>query len=57
MPTLNRWISLNELCSYLGVSRETAIKWVSQKGLPCAKVGKLWKFHLSEIDAWMKSQK
>ena len=31
MPTLNRWISLNELCSYLGVSRETAIKWVSQK--------------------------
>ncbi|WP_428077108.1 helix-turn-helix domain-containing protein [Candidatus Avelusimicrobium fimicolum] len=57
MPTLNRWISLNELCSYLGVSRETAIKWVSQKGLPCAKVGKLWKFHLSEIDDWMKSQK
>jgi excisionase family DNA binding protein len=45
-----RWISLKEACKYLGVTRQTVLNWIEKKGLPSAKVGKLWKFKTDEID-------
>ena len=45
-----RWLSLNEICSHLGVSKETIYRWVRQKRIPAHKVGRLWKFRSSEVD-------
>lgn len=50
-----RWISLKEACGYLGVTRQTVLNWISSKGLPAAKVGKLWKFKVEEIDEWVRN--
>ena len=50
-----RWISLKEACKYLGVTRQTVLNWIDKKGLPSAKVGKLWKFKIDEIDEWVRS--
>lgn len=50
-----RWISLNEVCKYLGVTRQTVLNWIDKKGLPSAKVGKLWKFKTDEIDEWVRN--
>ena len=50
-----RWISLKEACKYLGVTRQTVLNWIEKKGLPSAKVGKLWKFKTDEIDEWVRS--
>lgn len=44
-----------EICKYLGISRDSALKWIANKGMPAHKVGKKWKFKLSEIDAWVNS--
>ena len=51
----NRWYSLNEICEYLGVSRDTVFKWIETKDMPAYKMGRLWKFKLADVDAWIKS--
>ncbi|HKL73828.1 MAG TPA: helix-turn-helix domain-containing protein [Clostridia bacterium] len=50
-----RWISLQEACEHLGVKRYSIMKWIETKDMPAAKVGRLWKFKLSEIDEWVRS--
>lgn len=52
---IERWCSLKEIMEYLGVSRDTVMKWIEQKNMPAAKIGRLWKFKISEVDAWVKA--
>jgi len=50
-----RWVSLQEICDHLGVKRYTVMKWIAQKNIPAVKVGRLWKFKISEIDEWVRA--
>lgn len=52
---INRWLSVDEVAAYLGVKRETIYKWISRRKLPAHKIGRLWKFRVSEIDHWVVS--
>ena len=49
------WISIKEIASHLGVSRDTVLNWIAKKDMPAHKVGKLWKFQISEVDNWIRS--
>ena len=49
-----RWISLQEVCYYIGVKRHTVMRWIEQRGMPASKVGKLWRFKTADIDEWIK---
>lgn len=51
----NRWVSMTEICKHLGISRDTAIKWINKREMPSHKIGRLWKFKIEEVDAWVKS--
>jgi excisionase family DNA binding protein len=42
---------------YLSVSVNTAYGWVNQRKIPFFKVGRLLRFDLSEIDAWLSERK
>ena len=59
MPTKtdmpDRWYSTKEICAYLGISRDTMLVWISTKNMPAHKVGRNWKFKVSEVDEWIKS--
>ena len=55
MELTNRWYSLKEICGYLGVSRDTVFKWIETKYMPAHKMGRQWRFKVSEVDAWVKS--
>jgi excisionase family DNA binding protein len=35
--------------------QSTAEQWVERKDMPAHKVGRLWRFKISEIDQWVKS--
>lgn len=50
----DRYYSMSEICKYLGISRDSALKWIVNKGMPAHKVGKKWKFKVSEIDEWVR---
>ncbi len=51
----DRWLSVDEIGEYLGVTRETIYAWLSKKGLPGHRVGRLWKFKRAEIDEWVRT--
>jgi excisionase family DNA binding protein len=53
----DRWLSVEEIAVYLGVSRDTIYSWVGKTGIPAHKVGRLWKFKTAEIDRWVRSTK
>jgi excisionase family DNA binding protein len=48
------WVSVDDLAQHLGVTKDSVYRWIERKGLPARKVGKLWKFKLSEVDEWVR---
>lgn len=50
-----RWISVAEVADHLGVGRDTVYRWIDSRGMPAHRVGRFWKFQLSEVDEWVKS--
>lgn len=55
--TMEKWSSLEETAEYLGVTKDTIRNWIKKADIPAHKVGRLRKFKLSEVDAWVKSGK
>ena len=51
------WISITEAASHLGVKVDTIRAWIKKTDIPAHKIGKLWKFKISELDEWVKSGK
>lgn len=51
----NRWLSVEEVSEYLGVSKDTIYTWRSKKGLPAHRISRLWKFKTDEVDEWVRS--
>lgn len=57
MDIKDRYHSMPEICKYLGISRDTALRWIATKNMPAHKIGKNWKFKISEIDEWVNDGK
>ena len=53
--TDDRWLSVDEIATYLGVKRDTIYKWIERKGMPASKVGRLWKFRKEDVDRWVQN--
>jgi len=49
------WLSADDIAAHLGVTKDTVYAWIADKGMPAHKVGRLWKFQTSEVDAWVRS--
>lgn len=52
-----RFIDVEELASYLDISKNTVYSWVNQRRIPCFKIGRLVKFDLNEIETWIKTKR
>lgn len=54
--TTERWCSMKEITAHLGVSRDTVLVCIEQYNMPATRIGRLWKFRISDVDAWMKDR-
>ena len=52
-----RWYSMNEIAEHLGISRDTVLSWIKDKNMPAHKIGRLWKFKVSEVDEWIRADR
>ena len=51
----DRWLSVDEIATYLGIKRNTVYGWISSKDLPAQRLGRLWKFKREEVDEWVRA--
>ncbi len=51
----DRWLSVDEMCRFLGVSNDTVYRWIGRHEMPAHRMGRLWKFKKSEVDEWVKA--
>lgn len=54
LMTAEPWVSVDELAKHLGVVKDSIYRWIEGRGLPAHKIGRLWKFKLSEVDQWVR---
>lgn len=52
-----KWSSLEEIAEHLGVSKDTVRNWIKKDVIPHRRIGKQYKFRISEVDAWVDSGK
>jgi excisionase family DNA binding protein len=48
------WVGADEVARHLDVAKDTIYRWIETRALPAHRVGRLWKFKLSEVDAWVE---
>jgi excisionase family DNA binding protein len=53
--TNDRWLSVDEICKYLGVSKDTVYKWIDKQEMPAHRMGRLWKFKKNQVDVWVEA--
>lgn len=53
--TAEPWVSVDAVAAHIGVAKDSVYRWIDAKGLPAHRVGKLWKFKLSEVDDWVRA--
>ena len=51
----DRWLSMDEICQYLGVTDDTIHNWIRTKDMPAVKLGRRWKFKKNQVDDWVES--
>lgn len=49
------WATMKHVQEHMGARRETITQWITKRNMPAYKVGRQWKFKLSEIDEWVRS--
>jgi excisionase family DNA binding protein len=49
------WASVDDVAKHLGVAKDSIYRWIDHRGLPAHKIGRLWKFKLSEVDTWVRA--
>jgi len=55
MDAQEPWVGVEEVAAHLDVNRQTIYRWIGKRGLPARKVGRIFRFKLSEVDEWMRT--
>ena len=53
--SVEQWVSVEQIAQHLNVKAFTIYKWLERKHMPAHKVGRLWRFKITEIDQWVRT--
>ena len=48
------WVPVDDIAAHLGVAKDSIYRWIDKRNLPAHRVGRLWKFKISEVDKWIR---
>ena len=51
----DRWLSVEEICKYFGVSSYTVYRWIDRFDMPAHRMGRLWRFKKDQVDKWVEA--
>jgi len=54
MTAEERWVGVDDVAHHLDVNKDSVYRWIEKMGLPAHRVGRLFRFKISEVDAWVK---
>ena len=54
---VEKWVSLEEIAIHIGLSKDTVRNYIKKDQIPFYRIGKQYKFKISEVDAWIESGK
>lgn len=54
MDIEERWVGVEDVAEHLNVAKDSIYRWIDKKGFPAHKVGRLFRFKLSEVDNWVR---
>lgn len=52
---VEKWVNLEDVADYLRITQDTARTWAREGRIPAYKVGKRYKFKISEVDEWVRN--
>jgi len=55
MGTTECWVGVEDVAIHFDVTKDSIYRWIDERGLPAHRVGRLFRFKLSEIDSWIRS--
>jgi excisionase family DNA binding protein len=48
------WVDVERVAAHLAVTRDVIYRWIKQRDFPARRVGRLFRFRLSEVDEWVR---
>ena len=51
--TAEPWVSVDYIAKHLDVAKDSVYRWIEKKEMPAHKMGRLWKFKVSEVNEWV----
>jgi excisionase family DNA binding protein len=55
MTAEERWVGVEDVAKHLGVNKDSVYRWIEKMGLPAHRVGRLFRFKISEVDEWIRA--
>jgi len=56
MSAIEPWAAVDDVARHLGVAKDSVYRWIERRSLPAHRIGRLWKFKLSEVDTWVRQE-
>lgn len=59
METINveKYVGIEDVMNLLSVTKGTLYKWIREDKFPGYKLGRYWRFKISEVEEWVQSKK
>jgi len=49
------WVFCEVIAEHPGCTKDSIYTWVSKTDMPIHRVGRLWRFKVTEVDDWVRS--
>ncbi|MBU1345281.1 MAG: helix-turn-helix domain-containing protein [Proteobacteria bacterium] len=53
---MTTWLTLEEAAKHLKIGKSTIYRLAREGDLPAHRMGRVWRFDVDELDAWVKKR-